>query len=142
MAQAESDIVHDIQKAVSPRGARLFKNTRGSFYTLDSVRALITAALSLNVKSIADAIRNLRQLRAGLQVAGSSDLIGFRPVVITQEMVGTTMAIFVAAEVKTKTGAANEEQVQFVTFVAKNGGFAGIVRSAEDALKIMKYPVD
>ena len=141
MAQQETDIAHTIMKDISACGGRLLKNTRGMFYTLDSVRALIAAVKSCDFKRVADAIRNLRQVRAGLQANGSSDLIGFRPVVVTPEMVGSTVAIFSAVEVKTATGAASEEQTQFVGFVLKNGGFAGIARSSEDAKRIMKYPL-
>lgn len=142
MAQAETDIVHTIMKDASLHGARLFKNVRGLFFTLDSVRALCDAAKSMNPKRVVDAIRNLRQVRAGLQADGSSDLIGFRPLLITQEMVGLTLPIFTNIEVKTATGALKEKQPEWLNFVLKNGGFSGVARSPEDAKKIMNYPLD
>lgn len=138
MATEETNIVNTIMKDVSPSGVRIFRNTRGVFYTLDSVKGLIAAAMSLNIARIKSAAAALRQVAAGLLAAGASDLIGFKPVLITQEMVGTTLAVFVAMEVKTATGRASPEQAHFVEFVNKNGGLAGIVRSSEDAKSVLK----
>ncbi len=142
MAKAETDIAHNIMKAVSPSGARLFKNVRGMFYTKDCVMALVSAMQvamkTLQFGPVFEAVKNLRQLMAGLQAAGSSDLIGFRPVKITEDMIGRTIAVFTAVEVKTATGAAKEEQSMFIEFVLKNGGFAGVARSPKDAKNILK----
>ena len=41
---------------------------------------------------------------------GSSDLIGFKSVTITPEMVGQKVAIFTAIEVKTESGKVSERQ--------------------------------
>lgn len=142
MAHKETQIVNEIMLGTSKLGTRLFRNVRGFFYTQDGVRALIDAAKSLNIGRILSAIKMLRQVRAGLQAAGSSDLIGFKPVLITQDMVGTVIAQLVALEIKTDTGAASEEQLHFIDFVQKNGGLSGVCRSLQDALKILHYPVD
>lgn len=138
MAKEETDIAHNIMKDASRGGARLFKNVRGFFYTLDGVKALLRAINIGDFTLIAAAVRGLRQMMAGLQVAGGSDLIGFIPVKITDDMLGTTVAVFCAVEVKTATGAASEEQSHFIDFVRKNGGFAGVARSPEDARNILK----
>lgn len=69
-------------------------------------------------------------------VPGVSDCIGWRPVIITPDMVGQTIAQFVACEVKTKTGRATEQQKQFLAVVEQAGGVAIIARSAEDVAKI------
>lgn len=76
-----------------------------------------------------------RLVRFGL-CKGSSDLIGFRPTVITPEMVGKTVAIFTAIEVKTPTGKPTPEQLHFLQRVKDLGGIAGIARSVDDALAI------
>lgn len=75
-------------------------------------------------------------IRFGL-VKGSSDLIGWTRVEITQEMVGQTVAVFTAPECKTETGRATPAQLHFLERVRLDGGYAGIVRSVEDALKMI-----
>lgn len=67
---------------------------------------------------------------------GVSDCIGFRPVVITQDMVGQRLAQFVACEVKTPKGRATEQQKQFLALVEQAGGVAITARSADDVAKI------
>jgi hypothetical protein len=115
MAAGESDVVHKIMLALSPLNCTTWKNVRGLFYTLDKNR----------------------KVRAGLQADGSSDLIGFKRVKITQDMVGQTVAIFLAVEVKTATGVVKPEQQRFVDAVRQQGGIAGVARSPEDAKKII-----
>jgi hypothetical protein len=81
-------------------------------------------------------IENPRPFHGGL-CKGSSDLIGWRSIRITPEMVGLDVAVFVAIECKTETGKATAEQVNFIERVRLAGGLAGIARSVEDALKII-----
>jgi hypothetical protein len=76
-----------------------------------------------------------RLVRFGL-CKGSSDLIGFKPVTITPDMVGRTVAIFTAIEVKTPGGKPTPEQLHFVKRVKDHGGIAGIARSVEEMLAI------
>jgi len=66
---------------------------------------------------------------------GSSDLIGWTSVKITQEMVGSTVAIFTAIECKSPIGKATSKQLYFVERVKLDGGYAVVARSVEDALK-------
>ena len=69
---------------------------------------------------------------------GSSDLIGFIPVLITPEMVGRTIAAFVAIECKKPAGSRRtDEQKNFVRVVHGAGGMAGFARTAEEALAIV-----
>ena len=106
-------------------GLRVLRNNRGQFYTIDCVKALIAAALSLNLQRIKEAIRNLRQVRAGLEADGSSDLIGWTP-----------DGKFVALEIKTPEGRVTPEQQHFLDTITKAGGFACVVRD-ENNLKNM-----
>ena len=69
---------------------------------------------------------------------GSSDLVGWRSVVVTPDMVGHRLAQFVALEVKTDTGRVSDEQRNFITRVLEAGGVAAVVRSAEDAKSVMR----
>lgn len=121
MAAGETDVVHKIMLALSPLRCTTFKNVRGLFYTLDKKR----------------------KVRAGLLADGSSDLIGFKRVKVTQDMIGQTIAVFLAVEVKTEATAktkktyAAPEQKDFIAFVREAGGIAGVARSPEDAKKIV-----
>ena len=81
-------------------------------------------------------IRNARRLHAGL-CEGSSDLIGWRSLIITPEMVGERIAVFAALEVKSKTGRATAGQKNFCERVIEAGGLAGIVKSLDDAKKVL-----
>lgn len=67
---------------------------------------------------------------------GSSDRIGITPVLITSEMVGMTLGVFTAIEVKTPTGSATDDQENFIQQVRAAGGFAGIARTVDEAVAI------
>ena len=82
-------------------------------------------------------LANARMIQAGL-CRGGSDIIGIRPTVITQDMVGQTVGVFLADEVKTKTGRATKEQLRFIEAVNKAGGIAGVARSVDDALLLIR----
>lgn len=73
-------------------------------------------------------LQNARPLHAGLCV-GSSDLIGWKTITITPDMVGQQVAVFVAAEVKTATGRLTGEQQNFLNKVRDAGGLAVVIRS-------------
>lgn len=72
-----------------------------------------------------------RVVRYGL-CKGSSDLIGWRTVEVTPDMVGQRLAVFVALEVKDR-GRLTAEQAVFLRAVEQAGGIAAEVRSVEDA---------
>jgi hypothetical protein len=71
---------------------------------------------------------------------GSADLIGWRTVTITPEMVGTQVAVFTSIEVKTPTGRVKPEQQQWLDAVQAAGGIAGVARSVEDAQALTAEP--
>lgn len=116
IAKEETDITNKIMLALSPLGVVCWKNTRGLFWTMDKKR----------------------KIRAGLAAPGSSDLIGFKRIKITQDMVNSVVAIFCAIEVKTDKGYASSEQKDFIAFVKEAGGYAGVARSPDDAKEIIK----
>ena len=68
---------------------------------------------------------------------GSADLIGYRTITITPDMVGQQVAVFLSIEVKTPTGCIRPEQQAWLETVQAAGGIAGVARSVEDALRIM-----
>jgi hypothetical protein len=65
---------------------------------------------------------------------GSADLIGYRTVTITPDMVGQRVAVFTRLEVKTPTDRIRPEQANWQRAVASAGGIAAVVRSIDDAL--------
>jgi hypothetical protein len=67
---------------------------------------------------------------------GSADLIGWRTVTVTPDMVGTQVAVFLSIEVKTPTGRLRPEQRQWLDAVQAAGGIAGVARSVEDAQRL------
>jgi len=77
--------------------------------------------------------RTGRPVQFGL-ARGSADLIGYRTVTITPEMVGQRVAIFTSLEVKTPTGRIRPEQANWQRTVSSAGGIAAIVRSVDDAI--------
>jgi hypothetical protein len=68
---------------------------------------------------------------------GSSDLIGLRSLIIKPDMVGKTVAVFVALEIKGPRGRPTLRQGLFVKMVNTLGGLAGIVRSLADARRVL-----
>ncbi len=68
---------------------------------------------------------------------GSADLIGWRTVTVTPDMLGQRIAVFLSIEVKTPTGRLRPEQRQWLDAVQAAGGIAGVARSVEDALRIV-----
>ena len=81
--------------------------------------------------------RTGRWVQFGL-AKGSSDLIGFKTVKITPEMIGQEIAQFVSIEIKTERGKLTEVQQNWLQKVHDSGGIVGVARSIQDALKIVK----
>jgi len=99
----EADIMRQEQLKASERGDRLFRN---------------------NVGVLID--RRGTPVHFGLHI-GSGDLIGWRRVEITQEMVGKTMAIFHSAEIKTKKGKLTQAQIDWRDAVNAAGGIGEVI---------------
>lgn len=72
-------------------------------------------------------LANARMIRAGL-CTGGSDILGIAP----------NGGRFIAIEVKTKTGRVSPEQQTFINAVRAAGGIAGVARSVEDALELIR----
>lgn len=78
-------------------------------------------------------LANARPLEAGFGT-GSSDLIGVTRVAITPEMVGRTVAVFTAVEVKVGKDRLSKEQKQFLELVKAWGGIALECRETTEPL--------
>ena len=114
MANAETTLQQEIRLALGTiPSARIFRNQVGSLPDPRTGR-LVTFGLA----------------------KGSADLIGWRTVVVTPEMVGTRLAVFTSIEVKTPTGRLTPQQRNWQAAVLAAGGISGIARSVSDALQI------
>lgn len=112
---------------------RVFRNTVGEGWQ-GRVVARNQGAVRLQSGDIV--LRNARAVTFGLCV-GSSDIVGWRRVLVTEAMVGHRLAVFTAPEVKTATGRTTAAQDRFLNAVVAAGGFAGVVRSPEDARRLL-----
>jgi hypothetical protein len=111
----ENAIQQLVRLALSEAGATMFRNNVGATHTPDG-----------------------RLIRYGVCNPGGSDLIGWKSVEITPDMVGKKVAVFTAVEVKGPQGRPTADQMHFLATVARAGGLAGIARSPEDATAILK----
>jgi len=103
----ETKIQNRIMMDMSEKGYLVWRNQVGLFKTLDG-----------------------RTVNIGIK--GSSDLMAVKPTVITPEMVGQTLAVFVAVEVKTSTGRQSEPQKKWQKAVEKMGVKYILARSEND----------
>ena len=81
--------------------------------------------------------RTGRPVQFGL-ARGSADLIGWRTVMVTPDMVGQQLAVFTSIEVKTPTGRLAPLQANWLDAVQNAGGIAGVARSVCDANEILR----
>jgi hypothetical protein len=82
--------------------------------------------------------RTGRWVEFGVGNPGGGDLLGWRTVEVTPEMVGQRVAVFTSIEVKTPTGKLRAEQEQWMKVVRGAGGIAGVARSVEDAEALVR----
>ena len=115
---SEAAIQQQVRLALSAAGSVAFRNNIGQYIDPKSGRPI----------------------RYGVCNPGGSDLIGWTPVVVTADMVGQTLAVFTACEVKTAAGKPTPHQMNFIAQVLRAGGFAGIARSGADAVAITRRP--
>ena len=111
----ETAIRKQIQAKLSTVGGdkfkvRLFRNNTGAF--LDGAGHKVTFGLCV----------------------GSADLIGFKSITITPEMVGLRVAVFLAIEVKSEGKDPTPEQEIFLHGVKEYGGISFVARSVEEAV--------
>jgi len=116
VANAETTLQQQIRLALGTRpDARLFRNQVGSLPDPRTGR-LVTFGLA----------------------RGSADLIGWRTITITPDMVGQCVAVFTSIEVKTPTGRVRPDQAAWMAAVQAAGGIAGVARSVDDAKSQLK----
>lgn len=134
MAVASTNFVKRIHLAIAPY-ATMFRVNTGLGWIGSSFKA--TKAMKIELMPGDVVIRQARPLHAGL-VKGGLDLIGWREVIITPEMIGQKIAQFVAQDPKYGTGRASPQQLIFIRNVRDAGGIAGTVKSEEEAIAMLK----
>jgi len=115
---SEQTIQQHIRLACSIGTCRLFRNNTGTLRDI-----------------------NGRPVQFGL-CKGSADLIGWTTRTVTQDMVGTQVAVFTSIEVKTATGKIRPEQQQWLNAVQAAGGIAGVARSVGEAMDLLSITTD
>jgi len=111
----EMNRLRAIMLGLSTPGVRLFRNNCGALKDAEG-----------------------RLIRYGVANPGGSDLIGWRSLTVTPDMVGQKLAIFLAIEVKGERTRVTDYQRNFIGRVKADGGLAGVARTVEDALGIIK----
>ena len=120
ISMTETPILQRVRLAVGAlNGIRVFRNNTGTGWIGDVASHTPDRIVLLNP----------RPLRAGL-CTGGSDLIGWRTI--------NGVAQFVAIEVKTPTGRATPDQLNFIAAVNSAGGHAGVVRSSDEAINFFR----
>ena len=118
---SESNIQSAAQIKASQLGSRMFRN--------NVAKAWIGQSVMLENGDVL--IKNPRRLHAGL-CKGSSDLIGWTPILITEDLIGQTLSVFTALEIKTETGRVSPEQKTFINAVNSSGGIGAVVRDPSE----------
>ena len=120
----EQSIQNRIRVAFSKAGSVMFRINTGRAWTGNKI---IRMPATHPTWPRAVVILDPRPFKTGTP-AGYADLTGWHPVEITPEMVGQTVAVYMAAEVKTPKGRATDRQNNFLGTVLAAGGIAGILR--------------
>lgn len=125
----ESAVTSHIKLSAAQNGCELWRNNSGAF--TDEYGRFVRFGLGSF---------------APQHHCASSDFIGIRPVLITPDMVGKVLGVFLAVEVKHSSWRFNpndrhtSDQQHFIDIVNKAGGFAGFAQSVEDFKKIARLP--
>ena len=68
---------------------------------------------------------------------GTPDLIGWKTVTVTPEMVGQPFAVFVGIEVKRPGEVPTPEQAGFLALLEERGAVSGVASSLEEAARVL-----
>jgi len=107
-------------KIGSRKDVRIFRNNVGMAYM-----GKVIYKTPLTIK-----INNYRVVKFGL-IKGSGDLIGWKSVEVTPEMVGKKIAVFLSVETKRTHGRRSPEQINWAKQVQQAGGIAIFVEDTD-----------
>lgn len=109
MRNEETNIQNKIMLEMSSRGAMVWRNQTGKFRAMNEPTRIISVGQK-----------------------GSADILACLPTVITLDMVGKTLGVFVAVEVKTELGKQRPDQKSWQDAFEKHGGRYILARSVHD----------
>lgn len=126
----ESEVQQDILIQAPHHNCTLMRNNQGA--CIDETGRLVRYGLG-----------NTSKKRT--EVFASSDLIGITKVIITPEMVGETIGVFTAVEVKKEAWKSTKKldkretaQSNFIKWVLSLGGYAGFANSVDNLNEIIR----
>ncbi len=111
----EKPLAAKLRIAAPKHNARLFRNQVGTYKLVDG-----------------------RYLTSGLGT-GSPDLIGWKTVTVTPDMVGTKIAVFVGLELKTGKKKPTPPQLQWLRHIEESGGLGGLVYTEAEGIAFLKH---
>jgi hypothetical protein len=123
---SEQIIIKQIMLACARGACRLFRINAGVAWSGKVIRRTATTIT----------LENPRPFRGA--PVGWPDLCGWKTVEVTQEMVGTKIAVFVGIEVKSPSGRVMSHQQNFVDVIRAAGAISGVVRSPEQASRVIQ----
>lgn len=118
----EKALLNTIRAQLSVGDTRLFRQQSGEYW-IGEVTHLRDGSIRIE-----------NPIRVVVGFPGLADLGGWRSVVVTPEMVGQRIAVYVALEVKTPRGRVKDDQQRFIHAVNEAGGIGSVVRSVADAV--------
>ena len=133
---SEKNIQSQCWLEASKQGVTLFRNNVGVAIAITPPKKKSWTAL---MKAVVGFVRQMGGFASPIKYGlheGSGDLVGWKTIVITTEMVGQKIAQFVSLEVKTATGTAEPDQITWLNNVRRAGGLAGVVRSPDEAVAV------
>lgn len=118
MGKVENTLTNKIRLMFPTMGGLLFRNNCGTIKKDD------------------------RWIKFGVANPGGSDLIGLLKIQVTPAMVGDTLAIFTACEVKGPNGELSKKQIAFLRTVAEAGGIAIVAKGDTDAIRGLRDKIE
>ena len=116
---------------------RFFRINVGRAWTGSKITSVTNSNKSRIMLSAGDVvISDARPFQTGVP-KGFPDLAGWTVKTVTQDMVGSDVAIFTGIEVKSKTGRLAPHQKAIIDIIDKSGGISGVARSVEEAEKLI-----
>jgi hypothetical protein len=117
------ELIEEMKRAAADYGSRLFKNASGLARHKDERGKVWVVKYGV-----------------GPSNGGGHDLLGWREVVITPEMVGMTIAQFISFDGKVGDDELSDEQIKWMTWVINGGGIACEIRNIEQLAEILGAP--